>query len=68
MGVRGKAAVCMAVTDWMGNDGLVGGVRGKLLGVRCESRFFWDLYAFLRGFGLWLLQLLDAEEVNVKGC
>ncbi|MQM22387.1 hypothetical protein Taro_055439, partial [Colocasia esculenta] len=70
MGVHGKAAVRVAVTDWMGNDRLVGGVRGMLLGVRRESSFGdgFSMLGFgviaLRGFGLWLLQLLDADEVN----
>ncbi|MQM03403.1 hypothetical protein Taro_036185 [Colocasia esculenta] len=29
-----------AAADQAGNDGLEGGIRGKLLGVRCKSRFY----------------------------
>ncbi|MQM14744.1 hypothetical protein Taro_047679 [Colocasia esculenta] len=47
-GARGKAVMRAAAADQAGNDGLEGGVRGKLLGVRCNSRFYRGLIAFLR--------------------
>ncbi|MQM09706.1 hypothetical protein Taro_042582 [Colocasia esculenta] len=39
-GARGKAVVRVVAADQAGNDGLEGGIRGKLLGVQCKSRFY----------------------------
>ncbi|MQL78129.1 hypothetical protein Taro_010560 [Colocasia esculenta] len=36
-GARGKAVMRAAVADQAGNDGLEGGIRGKLLGIQCKS-------------------------------
>ena len=47
-GARGKAVMRAAVADQTGNDGLKGGIRGKLLGFRRDLRFFRSLFAFLR--------------------
>ncbi|MQM15220.1 hypothetical protein Taro_048162 [Colocasia esculenta] len=45
-GARGKAVMRAAATDQAGNDGLEGGVRGKLLGFWRDLRFFRSLFAF----------------------
>ncbi|MQL88277.1 hypothetical protein Taro_020833 [Colocasia esculenta] len=39
-GARGKAMMRAAAADQAENEGLEGDIRGKLLGVRCKSRFY----------------------------
>ncbi|MQL73710.1 hypothetical protein Taro_006041, partial [Colocasia esculenta] len=38
-GARGKAVMCATAADQAGNDGLEGGIRGKLLGFQRDLRF-----------------------------
>ncbi|MQL86191.1 hypothetical protein Taro_018721 [Colocasia esculenta] len=62
-GARGKAVMRAAAADQAGNDGLKGGIRGKLLGFWRDLRFFRSLFAFLRVTMLrnWVVQCGTVE-------